>query len=1236
MIPVRRKKQRFKTTTVSLKQSQIITELEKKYFGEDNNFIDYFMEVGIDPDTFKDSSLYEVESADELSKKLTPKIITKFPNFDKRNIVVETGMIQQIFPQGFKAIESETKPKSQFYCVVLDNQLYSAIYTNKYLACLIVYENISCYKTLFNKHKYVNEKGECLVRNNSYSGRKTMGDLSEGQNFYIPKCLSIVSVHPCVIQFEKILREIYCMTMSNEFPCLFLENIIEKLIIETPKIPKGYKNVILKFPHSEIDLIQNKMNEYPAINNNISKIFTDLSLNNILEIYKYLLYETKMVFFSVDLYTLTNAILCFVFLLSPFKYQFQIVSVLPSNLYKFMETISPFIFGINEKYNQNFLNMNDIIVEDTICFVDIDNDNYYIVAPGGRINPRDYPEIPKNLKDKLEIRINKYHQELKKSLSNSSKKGEKLERILSKTESLRRTKKFDEDNVCHEFDEEKNKQYQLIFYEFMIDLLKDYPQYLSKDYSVTKDISMSTKDMIDLKSYVNIYSNSDKDFYSKIFNTQMFIEFIYKRMMPKDCNEKVEILFFEEKINEKIANKKLFSKSKMMAQNILLPCKDYDYEKDKIIIDLTPENNKITKLLLDYIVSQNPLKNIILDFLDKGYIMHISENKKKVTFDYSIFPSLLSEKIFILNIDLYTTPVSLCHKINLINDVIINKSHLKFIQNIKHLKNSAGQNDLYICYLIIWSMVLWYTDEKERDFRFLEMLEILEKLEEHDMKTFELLFKVLADYSTDENIILLYRKFIHYRLNPSWEIFSIVSKIIKKKQNAKNKNKLLQEGITVNEIRAKFINENIDINKNNFRERVFRINNRDTIFSNNILYHAYNRCNECKSILNLKKLCSDLSLLKTEKDNMGNERIRCRGKIGDKRCTNLIEPKLRFRFGEELYNQKLYMYSTNKFSTSVFRNINFMSPTEIKRKLLEITLAKKKTVNLDVEMFRFNYPDIFWNIVFYFELYKIDKSFFLPYDKYKRANYRNTEIQNHVKCIDKNKNILPYNINSEMLIINNENEEKNNTSKDNSKNASKENSGIMPIVKENLENVIFNDASGNKDIKEIDLRNNKNKLFIFSKNNIRKKYGKDDICLQKVYEFAFLTKIGMINFKNSFSYEKNIAYNEMPLIYYEKDNNSSSSTSLNIKGSSEGTVAQFLFRDSVLFPAVKRNSALSNNILLPIQKNFNSSGVSIGASSSNNSCLSLNKVSNGEIALNSYLMFEESDDSSYDDDDSLE
>ena len=56
----------------------------------------------------------------------------------------------------------------------------------------------------------------------------------------------------------------------------------------------------------------------------------------------------------------------------------------------------------------------------------------------------------------------------------------------------------------------------------MISLLKDYPKFLSKDYGVTKDISMSIKDMIDLTSYTNSYNVNERDFYSKIFTTQMF------------------------------------------------------------------------------------------------------------------------------------------------------------------------------------------------------------------------------------------------------------------------------------------------------------------------------------------------------------------------------------------------------------------------------------------------------------------------------------------------------------------------------------------------------------------------------------------------------------------------------------------------------------------------------------------------------------------------------------------
>ena len=313
----------------------------------------------------------------------------------------------------------------------------------------------------------------------------------------------------------------------------------------------------------------------------------------------------------------------------------------------------------------------------------------------------------------------------------------------------------------------------------MIQILKDYPKYLSKDYSVSKDISMSIKDMIDIKSYLNSFSSPEKYFYSKIFGTQMFMEFIYKRMMPKNSNEKVEVLFFEEKIKEKTSSKKIFGKSKLLEQNVLLSCKDYDFKKDPEIIDLK-QNKQLSDKLNTYFSER---RNYILkECLSKGFSVALDEEGKKTYFNYFLFPSLFSDKLFILNAEFYKIPETFYKNIEDINSKIVNKSYLKFIQNIQTLKNSESENDLYLCYLIIWSLTLWNTEEKEKEYRFYEMLDMLQKVEEHEIKIFEIIFKNLVDYSEDKNVILLYKIFIHLRLNPSWDLFSLVSKIIKKKR----------------------------------------------------------------------------------------------------------------------------------------------------------------------------------------------------------------------------------------------------------------------------------------------------------------------------------------------------------------------------------------------------------------------------------------------------------------------
>ena len=61
----------------------------------------------------------------------------------------------------------------------------------------------------------------------------------------------MASVHPSINKFESILRAIYShIQMSKNY---FLDLVIEKLVSQTPKIPRGLKKVYLKF--SEKNLI---------------------------------------------------------------------------------------------------------------------------------------------------------------------------------------------------------------------------------------------------------------------------------------------------------------------------------------------------------------------------------------------------------------------------------------------------------------------------------------------------------------------------------------------------------------------------------------------------------------------------------------------------------------------------------------------------------------------------------------------------------------------------------------------------------------------------------------------------------------------------------------------------------------------------------------------------------------------------------------------------------------------
>ena len=323
-----------------------------------------------------------------------------------------------------------------------DNQLYNVIYRYKYISCLIIYESIVDYRKLYILYNEEIEKEE--DNNLAY------------KHFYIPKCLCLVSVHPYINKFDEILKTIYENTIKNNFCEIYLNQLIEEIIMKIPKIPQGYKRVYLNLNEDQIDLSEKKLNEFPSIRIDLSKLFALFKISTIIEIFKFILYEGKLIFFSSKIYDLTNIIMSFLFLLSPFEYQYQVISILPKMQYYYIESDLPYIFGINEKYNENFFIENKIdLKQKTICIIDLDEKTFETIPKKYEI--KEYPEIPKHLKDIIENNIQQYY----KYLINSAKKNlENVNNIKNNQKEIIEYKII-----------EQNEKYQIIFYKFMLAFL---------------------------------------------------------------------------------------------------------------------------------------------------------------------------------------------------------------------------------------------------------------------------------------------------------------------------------------------------------------------------------------------------------------------------------------------------------------------------------------------------------------------------------------------------------------------------------------------------------------------------------------------------------------------------------------------------------------------------------------------------------------------------------------------
>ena len=976
---------------------KIQQELDKGY-----NFIDYFLVIGVEPEIYKKEWLYnnDIDTINEKYKEeIKPKVISSFPPFEKTTISFDESILSHCFPQGYKFIKSPVQPKPCVFSFILDNNYFNINYPQKYLSCLLCFENILQYRILneLEKRKDNNIK--------EIEEIKLLAELTD-QEIYIPKCLLLMSLYPFFGEYEKIITQIYNysqnliehtveisgdsstkssknskksfmkrmstreITVKNTDVNEPVEKIIENLLIELPVPPQGISTIKYFLNEEERTIKQHEMNKLPLVDINLKRIFLDFPVKDIITIYNYLFLESRILFFSRNIEYLNIYIYGLLALLYPFQYQYQIITILPEENFEILESITPFIAGINQDFDKEFFTKNDFVLSDVFFVVDLDKKVYFTFNEEVKL-----PEFPKNLKKNLERKlldlINKSLKDEKKikniynkqkivrnnsimtgvkvglnqsisynpndslldarqgslmhnqtmcddsTLENDNDENEEITELLSNL------------NIDFEFNEEVNK----IFFDFNANLLANYNQFLNRDF-YSSHSAPSLEVLFKVTEFLKKVPSIDQNFYDKfITETQIFGDFLYLRMIPKNTKEKIRILLFDEKINENSKN----------ASNVFTQTKEYGFV-DNVEIQ---RPRSLTKKEFDFYKDPNNQKKLI------KYGIVVYEDKKdptKVIFNYPIFPKLTSLLFLSDNIGVYFPPESWNENINSINEDLISKSHLGDVS----IRLNDMKKYIYLCWMQMWALTFWYCEENEKRYWFQELVRIIELSSCYEMEIFNLLFETLNKYGKETMVLKLYDILLQKRLNPSFKVHNIVMKLIENKKIRGKMNENLKK-IIGKEDKNKY-------KKVNFSKRTFRSKYYPNILTENIKFYAFDTCIVCQNDINLEIISKNLKDM-----NRDLTWTSC------PKCQTPILPKLTVQFGEEINKNGDMKTNTCNYDTVVL-----FSPYFLKNNY-NSSFSRNVGVKLDVDELMMKYSPIFWNSLWYFKINGLEYDFMQPY-----------------------------------------------------------------------------------------------------------------------------------------------------------------------------------------------------------------------------------------------------------------
>ena len=953
-----------------------------------HNLVDYFLVAGINPINCENTLIYDIKNKKYMEKfkeRIKPSIISRFPSFDNAIDTIDEEIVNFCFPEGFEPIFRNVKSiEKKYFSVILDNNLFSAEHPQKYLSCLLFYERVSDYKKMKyiiegksyeNDPDCIDEKEEevdenmtkigtveyntfnpQLLKTNSNDVNTTeifksvlvplrkhsvsSTEVTSIKNVFIPKCICLVSIYPFIKLYQKFLELIYdYITKDREMP---IEKIITNLIIEVPVPPKGLYSIIYTLIDKKFTLSNNENNKIQLAETQMKKFNNMIPFKDKMEALKHILLGSKLLIFSRDLNKICECELALLHLLFPFKYPFQVTSFLHKDNYNILESISPFIIGINETYKQDFFDNHEITVDGmNIFIIDLDRRKTELISE------EEFPNFPSKLINNLEKEIKMLEQKFKSHAHNNNINNDPNYSVVK----------------------DYNSQYQNLFLLFFSELLKGYEECLNMDYfkQTDSDKVTSIDTLFKCEKFVKSHS-SDIDFYSKfVDDSQLFADFIYKRMIPRNTQEIIDVLL----INETII--KIKNKGKLLGKGHT----DFlDSEEYKA------KNNYVVPKPKEFVDEEiNLLKKRKQELKSQGQILINNSENNKLMLKYILFPELNFD-IFCNenNVDDYFPPPDYSDEMEALNIELISHSSIgQSINNALEMKNY-----LYLTWLEIWAFTFWYIDKDERPYRFNQMLDIIDKVIHHEMNIFNLMFDVLNQQNEHEMILNLYQKLLQKKLNPSTFIYNIISNILDKDQ--------IKELLEISKQQGAERDFKLNVETINLNERTLLNNYDKSLISSKLKFENKFTCIQCQKPINLYVLCQKF-------DNIKNDILWVPCTCGE---YNL--PKINVIFGLELFPSKKTL--KKNVSTSMTNEIVLHSPYNLKININN-AIVTHYGGKLNIHNFKTKFSALFWNFIWYCYLNHLDYTIILPYLK-------NLEQSKEKSFTNPNNEILQITFNNEL------------------------------------------------------------------------------------------------------------------------------------------------------------------------------------------------------------------------------